>query len=425
MYDEVVSGQLGKTGKVLHLVKHPIDALRRFFQFFELAPRITELKTYKDIEKDNPHWSPEAVFIKAFNNAQDVTVNFTKSGKTGRQINEVSAFFNVMIQGPNKLLRTFKENKFRTLWRSIIWVTLPSLILWDLNKDKEWYKSIPNAWKYMNNWFEMENGDVIRIPGSHELHLLFGGLITAGLDSEKDPKALQDSVKALIKTMDPVGVFDIKQSPIIPSIAKSLLEVGFNSNWLGQPIEPEWMRDEKTGLPIEDRKFFFTPELSVMFSKALRGLGFKMSPIETNHMLKQMTGGLYSRGLGLMDTTQRPAGKHPLNPVAFLRFPSRPTRQMNLYFTEKTRLQQLKNADRLNNSGVLRLRQMNLFFKTQMKPLLDRVKRQSKVKNMVSMKKISGIYAKLGKQMNRFFDPKGKGTRPFKEIKSFELKEKK
>lgn len=56
-----------------------------------------ELETYKQIEKDHPDWSPEAVFIKAFNNAQDVTVNFTKSGRSGKQINEISAFFNVTL----------------------------------------------------------------------------------------------------------------------------------------------------------------------------------------------------------------------------------------------------------------------------------------------------------------------------------------
>ncbi|MCH8286854.1 flagellar type III secretion system pore protein FliP, partial [candidate division KSB1 bacterium] len=140
---------------------------------------------------DNGSWdevpdanSLDAVFIKAGNKAQDVTVNFTKSGRTGRKINQVSAFFNVSIQGPNKLVRTFKENKVRTLWRSFIWVTLPAILFWDSVKDKDWYKNIPPAHKYMNMWYEQENGDVVRIPGAHELFVLFGGLVVAGLDEE-------------------------------------------------------------------------------------------------------------------------------------------------------------------------------------------------------------------------------------------------
>lgn len=296
-----------------------------------------------------------------------------------------------------------KEAPVRTIYKAIAWVTIPALLFWDENKDKEWYKNIPGPWKYMNMWHELEDGSVMRIPGTHELFSIFAGIPIAFLDQErlKDPKAVDDAVGALIKTINPL-------TNIIPSAFKPFLDVGFNSNWLGQPIEPEWMRDEKTGLPIEERKFFFTPQLSVEFSKGMRALGFQLSPIQMDSIMRQLTGGLYQKTLGLMDTTPNPANKSPLNPVSFLRFPNRPSRQLDEFFTEKTRLQQLKNVDKTSFNENLKLKGMNRFFKDRMKPLQDRIRKQQKIKTVDSMVKINELYGVLAKRMNAFVGkPKG------------------
>jgi hypothetical protein len=365
---------------------------------------LVELDSYQDIEKAHPNWSPESVFIRAFNNAQDVTVNFTKSGRSGRQINEITAFFNVAIQGPNRLLRAFKEAPVRTLWRGFLWATLPSMLLWYENKDKEWYKNLPPEYKYMNMWFERDDGEVVRIPGAHELYLIFGGLPVAALDEEfnKDPKAVEGTLKAMREVLIP---------PITPSIAQPLLDVGFNTNWMGNRIEPDWMRDEKTGLPIEERKFFFTPELSSKISKTMRDLGFQVSPIQMNHILRQLTGGLYQRGLGIMDTESQEL--HPVLPRAFVRFPNRPSRQLEQFYTRRMDLQQKKNAKKINNREFVELKRINMFHKTQMKPIQDKLRRLQRNKSIESMVKINEVYGVLSKRLNRFFDPKNKGRFPF------------
>ncbi|MCH7498579.1 MAG: transglycosylase SLT domain-containing protein [Nitrospinae bacterium] len=404
MYDDLVKRQLGKTGQVLRVVRHPIDTLRRIFQFFELAPRIVELDSYNQIQKEHPEWSPDAVFIRAFNNAQDVTVNFTKSGRTGKQINEITAFFNVALQGPNKLVRAFKENPVRMLWRGFLWVTLPAILFWDENKDKEWYKNIPPEWKYMNMWFEREDGEVVRIPGAHELFLIFGGLPVAALDQEynKDPKAVEGVMKAMRNLLIP---------PITPSVVQPFTDVGFNSNWLGNPIEPEWMRDEKTGLPIQDRKFYFTPQLSDEISKAMRAIGFQVSPIQMNHILRQMTGGLYQRGLGIMDTEIQE--KHPVLPRAFLRFPNRPTRQLELFYSRRMELQQKKNARKINNPEFVELKRINIFHRTQLKPMQEQIRRLQKNRSLEAIDRINQIYGVMATRFNRFFDPRNRGEFPF------------
>ena len=178
------------------------------------------------------------------------------------------------------------------------------------------------------------------------------------------------------------------------------------------PIEPEWMRDQKTGLPIESRKRFYTPALSDEFSKALRSLGFQLSPIQTDHILKQMSGGLYQRGAGMLDTEKEE--KHPILPRAFLRFPNRPTRQLNKFFTERTLLQQNKNAGKLSGSDLLQLKRMNIFYNTQVRPIQTRIRRVQQDKTLKAMAEIDRLYGVLGTRFNRFFDPRGGGKQPFK-----------
>gem|GEM_PF-2168543 len=409
MYDDMIRRQLGPLGKTLHLgnpfnlVPTVLDKVRGAFQFFELAPRIVELETFEQIQKENPTWSEDSAFIEAFNNAQDVTTNFTKSGRTGKTINQISAFYNVALQSPNKLLRAFKSNPVRTLFRSFLYVTLPAILMWDEVKDEEWYKNIPAEWKYLNMWHETEDGNVLRIPGAHELFILFGGLVVAGLDEarSKDTEAVDGAIKALKKlTVNPFTL-----DGITPSLVKPLLEVGFNSNWLGHPVEPEWMRDKRTGLPIEDRKFYFTPELSSEISKAFRMLGFELSPIQTNHILRQLTGNLYTKGLGFVDMLSgdsKPGSGNPLNPATFLKFPNRPTRQLEKFYTDIRNLQQKKNGGKANGKEQLRLKQMTQF-QGRLKNLQTLIRRQQSKKTPQSLVEINDIYGRMASQLNRFY----------------------
>jgi hypothetical protein len=116
VYDDLLYQKLNVLGKTLHVVKHPFNALwelvnltRDILSVTEMAPRVLEVEnSYAHYKKLHPDWTDEDAFIEAFNDAQDVTVNFTKSGYMAKRINEVTAFFNVAIRGPEKVLRSLK-----------------------------------------------------------------------------------------------------------------------------------------------------------------------------------------------------------------------------------------------------------------------------------------------------------------------------
>ena len=65
--------------------------LLEYISVTEMGPRSAEMEinykkyTSRDWKETHPDWTEEDAFIQAFLDAQDVTVNFTKSGKVGQK----------------------------------------------------------------------------------------------------------------------------------------------------------------------------------------------------------------------------------------------------------------------------------------------------------------------------------------------------
>ena len=167
MLDVMLLKSEGMKGKGLVVVKHPINFLRSFFQIWEMGPRISEfeasLKKYRSKEYTDKGWTEEDALIQARIDAQDLTVNFTRADTKGRPFNAISAFFNAGVQGIDKIARTAKENNKRFVMRGAMWITSVALFSWWDNRDKEWFKNLPLAYKYNNLFFEVDK-NVYRVP---------------------------------------------------------------------------------------------------------------------------------------------------------------------------------------------------------------------------------------------------------------------
>ncbi|HDY89800.1 MAG TPA: hypothetical protein ENH82_17000, partial [bacterium] len=190
-YDDMLTERLGKKGKVLKIAKHPLATLRDLLSVTEMAPRSIEVeKSYEKYLKDNPDWSEEDAYVAAFNDAGDVTINFTKSGITAKKVNEVAAFFNVAIRGPEKTYRSFKERPIQTTVKGIAFITMLTLYQWYRNKDEDWYNNLPPAYKYNNLFFEITDNTIVRLPIPFDLGIMFASVPMAAMDiiRTKDPK---------------------------------------------------------------------------------------------------------------------------------------------------------------------------------------------------------------------------------------------
>ncbi len=391
-YDEMLLDKLGKIGKVLKVAKHPVNTMRTLLSFTEMAPRSFELqKTYDKSKKDHPEWTEDDWFVAAFNEAQDITVNFTKSGFFAKRINEVAAFFNVAIRGPEKLFRSLRERPFQTLIKGIIWVTIPALTMWWKNREKQWYKNLPPAYKYNNFFVEIPDSNIIvRLPIPFDLGILFASAPMAFMDTmlEKDPKfvkGLMDQIK--MQLPNPT-----------PTIFGPWLDVKRNKNFLNIPIESAGMQF----LFPTERKRIHTLPLSIALSKALHTLriapgGETLSPIQIEFLIDSYTGG-WARQLPLRPLIE-PADM-PIIGDLLLRMPVNPKQQTNEFFSEFERLSQRKQSDIATREELKKLARMRPLYNTLIKVHFKRLKAFRAAKDLDRLKEtyeqMTALLARFG-----------------------------
>jgi len=344
-YDILLDEKLkGFGGKSLRIAKHPVDTARALMQISELSPRIAELEgVYKKALKDNPDWDEQDAFVHAFNAAQDVTVNFTRNGAWGKRINEAAAFFNASLQSVDKIGRRFKSNPIRTIVRGVAWLTIPALLSWWRNKDEQWYKNLPRAYKYSNQFFQV--GDyVYRLPNPFEWGVIFISTPLAAIDAlwEKDPKAVTSLFQTFITQIpDPT-----------PTMFVPYLQVAKNKNFLGVPIESEGMKY----LPKHLRKKWYSSTLAVSMAKGMADLGFdNISPVQLDSLMNGYTGGFY-RNFTMQEI--KDMADMPVLGSLIIRSPENPKRQLNDFFSEYEMLSQRKAGGLITKEELKKLTRM-------------------------------------------------------------------
>lgn len=395
VYDDMVNAKLKALNKVIKAVEpqnwfktvaYMLDQLRGGLNITELGPRIAELESsYNRYRKENPGWTEESCFIAAFNDAQDVTVNFTKSGFLGKRINEVIAFFNANIQGPEKMIRSAKSNPVAFLLKGIIWLTVPIILNWMRNNDKEWYNNLPPEYRYGNIFIEIDDNNILRLPIPFEVGAVFLAAPAAALDylKKKDPKYIQ-SVTGIIS----------KQFPSIwPSALQPIKEVWQNRTAFDNPIETK----EMEYMPRQERKKYYTSTMAVELSKALKGLGLDvLSPVQIDYLTQQYTGGF---------TRQFPHGNiltaadAPVLSDILVKAPYKPARQMNEFYTDWETLTYKYRTKTLEKGELTQYQRLKVVSK-YMEIYFDALKKYNQKKDLEGIKKtyrrIEDALAKVG-----------------------------
>ena len=240
----------------------PIQGLEWTSNLIEQSTRMGEFMRAREKGKNVEQAAYDAV---------EITLNFNRSGATGQQINRMVPFFNACIQGGDKLYRLFKADPKTTLLRIGVYMVLPSLVLWLMNHDEDWYKELdPNI--KMQNWI-LPGG--IRIPKPQEAGVLFGSGFEAALDTAngQDPKAMKTWSKAVLENLAP-GIF--------PTLILPLLEWQANYSFFrGKPV----VSKSQERLPDELQYGPYTSEAS----KAV-GSVTGLSPAKLDNLWRGYTG---------------------------------------------------------------------------------------------------------------------------------------
>lgn len=258
--------KLEEMTKESYWYQNPIKAIYNTFRGWaelgEAGTRMGEFMRALEKGKDD---------LRAAEDARDVTLNFTRMGAYGGQVNKVVPFFNACIQGGDKLIRTFHKDFVGTCVRTFKYIVLPSLFLWALNHDEDWYKELSPEMKN-SYWFL---GKTVKVPKPQEIGILFGSGVEMLLDeaTNADPNAMKNWKDTLIGVMLPGA---------IPTAILPVVEWQANYNFFRQK---EIVSQKLQRLPDREQYNSGTSEIS----KALGRLA-DLSPVKIDNTISSLTG---------------------------------------------------------------------------------------------------------------------------------------
>lgn len=286
--------ELLKKKSVLSMCANPIEALRAFSEATEMATRLAEF----DIAKKGYTGMGNRLFgkerkplsnVEAGIEARDVTLDFGRHGKRTQSWNQTVAFFNAAIQGTDKMVREFKEHPGQMLTKTFIGITLPSVMLWYLNKDDPRYQELPQ-WQKDIFWVIPGKDTLYKIPKPFELGILFGTVPERVLQFMYDKE----------KGRNGPG-FKGLGSSILENLAPSIIPTGFLP-------AAEWMSNysffmDRNIVPLSQSKLPDRQQYGPYTSYLARKVGnaFNLSPRKIDNTIQDVGGNLAALGNSLID----------------------------------------------------------------------------------------------------------------------------
>lgn len=313
-------------GTARNVLKSPIEILRAASELMENATRVGEYMRLKE-----RGLSREA----AGYGSREITLDFQRIGARMRGVNQVIAFFNAQMEGVDRAGRALYANPQRFIPAVAASITLPSLYLAWANRDDPRVKEIARWEKDIfwivptDNWqpvsaqdaakapkgyarqkedgsWELNKGNIYRIPKPFELGVMFGSLPERVFDAwwNKNPDAFKNIGKSLGSAFAP-GYVPQAISPIIEQFANRSL-------FLDRPLVPQYLQ----GLLPQYRSNPYTSDTAKAIGSFIDKLpGMKdsdlSSPIIVENYIRAWTGGLGKHVLDLSDAVLRGAGVAP------------------------------------------------------------------------------------------------------------------
>ena len=282
--------------KALNWAQHPVDSLRSLFSLPEAAPRLAEFRAalYK------MGWKPgQKITFEQYINAQlaaaNVSVDFREGGSLGMWINQIVPFFNATIQGPHRMASAIRSHPVATISSTVLWLTIPALLLWWKYKDEEWYKDLTPGEK-ARYWHVMIPGTdiILRIPKPFEWGHIFASMPVGAAQSayDEDPKAFTEAAGE---------TFDDMLPSIVPGLAEAPVEIAANKDfYFDRPLVPQRLKD----LAPKDQYAPYTTETA----KGIGGL-LGVSPIYVEHLAGGWTGGLATGAISAVESVAGLGGR--------------------------------------------------------------------------------------------------------------------
>lgn len=255
---------------------------KMFTEFSDKSEIITRMSLYKRAREKG--MSPfDAACL-----ASDGTTNFMRAGTSSKAINRYVPFFNASIQGNSAWITAMRKDPVGFTTAVGIYLVAPSIGLWWLNQDKDWYRDMSLEMKNKNWYFPITDDVIIAIPKPEFLGSMCS-LLERVLDATMSGDVGQGAIS---KTAESAVT-----SHLIPSHSLSfilpLMEWITNYNFYrGRPI----VNQHYANLPDEEQYSLYTTELA-------KGIGktFGVSPMKVDNTIYDLTTTMGRTALEVVD----------------------------------------------------------------------------------------------------------------------------
>lgn len=293
------------------VVRNPMEVLRAISEATEVATRLGEFSNarkgytglYSRLTKTN--LSPKSLG-EASVASRDITIDFSRTGTHTKTANKVVAFFNATIQGGDKLVRAWRDDPKGMTIKSTLFITLPTIALWYLNKDNSAYQELPQWEK--DTFFHIPAGDkFIKIPKPFELGLLYGTTFERMLQYFDDKSTSRNGVGFK-------GLGDRAIDTLLPDVLPTALS----------PIWEWWSNYSKFRqrniVPQSQEKLPDKLQYGSNTSMVARKIGdtFNVSPYKVDNTIMGYGGNLARLGLDITDAISGANEKRPTKGVTEL-----------------------------------------------------------------------------------------------------------
>jgi len=242
------------------------------------------------------------------------------------------------------MVQAFKRSPIESIAKGLLYFTLPTLALWWVNKDEDWYKNMPDFEKY-GYWHIPIGGTIIRVPRPFEWGVLFASIPEAMFQAayEKDPKRIMEMAGQAMQIMMP---------PVIPSSIAVPTETIFNwDTFRRRPIVSRGMEYLKP----EDRFYTSTTESAKELGKLMR-----VSPAKIEFLMSSFTGSLSTETLraaegltqkmGAEGKGTRPRELSDLPVIGRLFLRPGLSRTMDIFYSKTEELNQAYSSSKLHKT---------------------------------------------------------------------------
>lgn len=295
---DYLGGQLrdimSRDSKATKLIKNPLELLRAMSEATEMATRLAEYdnarKGYTGLGnrlfgKDRKPLTAREAALES----RDITLDFSRRGTHTKRLNQITAFFNATLQGADKMARAFKEDPRGMTVKTMLYITLPSVLLWYMNKDNERYQELPQ-WEKDTFWIIPGKENMYRIPKPFEAGVLFGTSFERMLQYFDDAKNNRKSVgfKGYGER-----VMDSLAPGLIPTGAIPVLEYMTNYSFFRQ----------RSIIPQSQENLPARLQYGANSSEVAKFVGDKInvSPYMVDNTIRGLGGGLAGLGLSAID----------------------------------------------------------------------------------------------------------------------------